>query len=73
MNGGFDLYYYGQANWINSVSEFSSEGSQSWEKQFNLSLQFKRDNSTTLTTSAPLTMKLVSNSEYHDEGEDQGE
>ena len=69
LNGGFELRYSGQASWVNGTGSFSTEGSQSWEKQFNLSLQFTRNNSTTLTTSAPLTMKLVSNSDYADEGE----
>ena len=73
LNGGFKLDYNGSASWINGFGSFSSEGSQTWEKQFNLSLQFTRNNSTTLTTSAPLTMKLVSNADYNDEGEGSGE
>ena len=72
LNGDLNLIIMDQHldKWFWS---FSSEGSQTWEKQFNLSLQFTRNNSTTLTTSAPLTLKLVSNADYNDEGEGSGE
>ena len=36
LNGGFKLDYNGSASWINGFGSFSSEGSQTWEKQFNL-------------------------------------